>query len=215
MAETARESPIGRFMISYQAILYFPVLLFARLAWAHQSWVFIFGGLGQWSVKGADLDKRGLKYPVLEKVGLLLHYSWVFFLLSQMPILHSFAFFIFAQMLCGLLLALVFGLGHNGMSVYPANERPDFWTLQVTTTRNVTSNWFVDWFCGGLQFQVDHHLFPMLPRHNLKRVNKLVASFCKEQGVSYHEAGMVQGTLEVLRHLNKVSVEFVAHFPAM
>ena len=31
----------------------------------------------------------------------------------------------------------------------------------------------------GLQYQVDHHLFPMLPRHNLKKVNKLVASFCK------------------------------------
>ena len=46
MAESARESRVGRMMITWQAVLYFPVLLFARLAWAHQSWVFVFGGFG-------------------------------------------------------------------------------------------------------------------------------------------------------------------------
>jgi fatty acid desaturase len=116
---------------------------------------------------------------------------------------------------CGLLLATVFGLGHNGMAVYPADQRPDFWKLQVTTTRNITSNWFVDWFCGGLQYQVDHHLFPMLPRHNLKKVHVLVESFCKEHDMYYHETDMWVGTMEVLNHLNKVSVEFIEHFPAM
>ena len=61
---------------------------------------------------------------------------------------------------------------------------------RVSTTRNVTSTLFNDWFCGGLQYQVDHHLFPSLPRHNLHKVNALVKIFCKEHGVSYHEAGM-------------------------
>jgi fatty acid desaturase len=116
---------------------------------------------------------------------------------------------------CGLLLATVFGLGHNGMAVYPADQRPDFWKLQVTNTRNITSNWFVDWFCGGLQYHVDHHLFPMLPRHNLKKVHVLVESFCKEHDMYYHETDMWVGTMEVLNHLNKVSVEFIEHFPAM
>ena len=101
------------------------------------------------------------------------------------------------------------------MSVYPADQRPDFWKLQVTTTRNVTSNFFVDWFCGGLQYQVDHHLFPMLPRHNLGKVHKLVAKFCKDEGVTYHEANMWVGTIEVLSHLSEVSNEFIREFPAM
>lgn len=120
-----------------------------------------------------------------------------------------------AQTSCGLFLATVFGLGHNGMSVYPADERPDFWKLQVSTTRNVTSNSFVDWFCGGLQYQVDHHLFPSLPRHNLKKVHTLVESFCKDQGVTYHEATMFAGTMEVLNHLSTISKEFITEFPAM
>mmetsp|Transcript_25830 Transcript_25830/g.35512 ORF Transcript_25830/g.35512 Transcript_25830/m.35512 type:complete len:463 (+) Transcript_25830:102-1490(+) len=215
MAETAQNSKIGRLLISWQAFFYFPVLLFARMAWAHQSWVFVWGGFGQHSVQGAAIDKKKMKYPTAEKVLLVLHYVGLFTIMSYMPLFNAACYFLLAQTSCGLFLATVFGLGHNGMSVYPANQRPDFWKLQVTTTRNVTSNWFVDWFCGGLQYQVDHHLFPMLPRHNLKQVHELVESFCKEQGVTYHEADMWVGTLEVLQHLSKVSVEFIKEFPAM
>jgi acyl-lipid Delta6-acetylenase / acyl-lipid (9-3)-desaturase len=215
MAESAKDCKKGRFLIQWQAFFYFPALLFARLAWAHQSWVFVWGGYGQHSVAAAEIDRKKIQYPTLEKMALVGHYVALFYIMSFMPILNAVAFFMTAQMSCGLFLALVFGLGHNGMSVYPANQRPDFWKLQVTTTRNVTSNWFVDWFCGGLQYQVDHHLFPMLPRHNLKQVHELVESFCKEQGVTYHEADMWTGTLEVLTHLNQVSAEFIKEFPAM
>eukprot|EP01041_Mallomonas_annulata_P000813 gene813-1588_t len=215
MAETAKNSPFGRFMITWQAVLYFPVLLFARLSWLHQSWVFVFGGVGQWSVKGAEMDIKSSKHSFLEKIALIIHHSATFYLLTFMPLSHAIAFYALAQTLCGLMLAIVFGLGHNGMAVYPADQRPDFWKLQVTTTRNVSSNWFSDWFCGGLQYQVDHHLFPMVPRHHLKAVHVLVESFCKEHNVTYHEADMLVGTVEVLRHLNQVSHEFIEHFPAM
>ena len=156
-----------------------------------------------------------MRFPILERIGLILHYCWLGAVLYQMPFLNAFAYFMVSQTSCGLFLATVFGLGHNGMAVYPADERPDFWKLQVSTTRNVTSNFFVDWFCGGLQYQVDHHLFPMLPRHNLPKVHTLVESFCKDQGVTYHEANMWDGTVEVLSHLDKVSAEFIHEFPAM
>lgn len=215
MAENAKDSEWGRFMIKYQAAFYFPALLFARLAWAHQSWVFVYGGWGQHSVKGAKQDQANMKYPTLEKIALLLHYTFFGWVMSNMAPLNAIAYFLVAQTVCGLFLAVVFGLGHNGMAVYPADQRPDFWKLQVSTTRNVTSNMFVDWFCGGLQYQVDHHLFPSLPRHNLKKVHELVHSFCKDQGVSYHETNMWVGTKEVLSHLSEVSREFLEEFPAM
>lgn len=215
MAESAQDSKTGRFMISWQAFFYFPVLLFARLAWAHQSWVFVFGGFGAHSVEGAAIDKKNMQYPTLEKISIILHYVGLLTILSYMPVVNAFCYFMLAQTSCGLFLAVVFGLGHNGMAVYPADQRPDFWKLQVSTTRNVTSNWFVDWFCGGLHYQVDHHLFPMLPRHNLAQVHVLVESFCKEHNLTYHETTLWDGSVEVLQHLNKVSLEFVKEFPAM
>eukprot|EP01035_Chromulina_nebulosa_P016834 gene16834-22319_t len=215
MAETARGNALGRFLIRYQSYLYFPLLLFARLAWAHQSWVFVFGGLGQHSVKAAHIDKKNMKYPILEKISLIIHYSWLLLVISKMSPVNGILYFFIAQLSCGIFLALVFGLGHNGMAVYPADQRPDFWKLQVSTTRNISSNWFVDWFCGGLHYQVDHHLFPSIPRHHLKKVHAIVESFCKEKGVTYHETGLLEGTVEVLSHLSKVSQEFIEHFPAM
>eukprot|EP01032_Pedospumella_encystans_P011721 gene11721-13611_t len=215
MAESAQGSKFGQHMIHWQAFLYFPLLLLARLAWAHQSWVFVFGGYGQHSVKGAALDQKKMQYPTAEKVLLMVHYFLYFLILRQMPFFTAVAYFLVSQTSCGLYLALVFGLGHNGMAVYPADQRPDFWKLQVSTTRNITGGAFVDWFCGGLNYQVDHHLFPMLPRHNLGKVNALVKSFCKEQGVTYHEADLFSGNVEVLQHLSKVSAEFVREFPAM
>lgn len=135
MAESARNSPVGRFFIKWQAFLYFPILLFARLAWAHQSWVFVFGGFGQWSVKTAAIDMKKIKYPLLEKIGLILHYLGLLWICSYMPILDAILYFLVAQTSCGLFLATVFGLGHNGMAVYPADQRPDFWKLQVSTDR--------------------------------------------------------------------------------
>jgi acyl-lipid Delta6-acetylenase / acyl-lipid (9-3)-desaturase len=215
MAEQAKNNPTARFLIRWQAVFYFPVLLFARLAWAQQSWVFVWGGAGQHSVKCASKDRLHMKFPMLERICLILHYAWILAIMYHMPLFNALAFFVVSQTSCGLMLALVFGLGHNGMAVYPAEQRPDFWKLQVTTTRNVTSNLFTDWFCGGLQYQVDHHLFPSLPRHNLGKVHKLVESFCKEHGVTYHEADMFVGTWEVLTHLGDVSKEFLEHFPAM
>lgn len=215
MAERAKESKMGQFMIRYQAILYFPVLLFARLAWLQQSWLFVFGGAGQWSTKGAQLEMKRMKFRTLEQAGLIGYYLWNLALLAQMPLSHAIPFVLLSQTACGFMLALVFGLGHNGMATYEADKRPDFWKLQVTTTRNVTSNWFTDWFCGGLQYQVDHHLFPSLPRHNFGKVHKLVESFCKEHNVYYHEAGVWDGSVEVLQHLQKVSCEFIKQFPAM
>ncbi|CAE7564791.1 unnamed protein product [Symbiodinium microadriaticum] len=193
-----------------------PILAWSlKMAESAKSWVFVFGGVGQSSVKMAELDKKNMQYPTLEKIALVCHYMALGWILYQMPAGNALAYFLVSQTSCGLFLALVFGLGHNGMAVYPADHRPDFWKLQVSTTRNITSTWFVDWFCGGLQYQVDHHLFPSLPRHNLKKAHELVESFCKSEGVTYHETDMWVGTKEVLMHLSKVSREFVTEFPAM
>ncbi|GAX27437.1 Delta8-fatty-acid desaturase [Fistulifera solaris] len=215
-----KDSASVKFLIRYQAYFYFPILLLARLSWLNESFKTAFG-LGAASENAAlELKAKGLQYPILEKVGILLHYAWMFVVSSgfgRFPVWYAATYFLVATASCGFLLAIVFGLGHNGMATYDADARPDFWKLQVTTTRNITGGHgfpqaFVDWFCGGLQYQVDHHLFPSLPRHNLAKTHALVRSFCKEWNVHYHEADLVDGTIEVLQHLSKVSNDFLLDF---
>merc|ERR1712160_72457 len=226
-SKSGADTPFVRFAIKYQAWTYFPILMLARISWVNESFKTAYRlGAATENAK-LEMERKGLQYPIAEKVLLLIFHSWTFVVSSgygRFSPLYSLAYFLTATCSCGLFLALVFGLGHNGMAVYDAETRPDFWKLQVTTTRNIIGGhgipqFFVDWFCGGLQYQVDHHLFPMMPRNNIAKCHKLVESFCKEWDVDYHAVDMWVGTLEVLNHLQNVSDEFiidmVEDFPAM
>jgi len=227
LEKNGKDTGLTNFFIKYQALTYFPILLLARISWLNESFKAALG-LGAASENAKEEFKRkGLAYPIAEPALLLCFHAWNFALsckFGQWSLAYSAMYYMIATCSSGLLLALVFGLGHNGMATYEAEKRPDFWNLQVTTTRNIIGGHgmpqaFVDWFCGGLQYQVEHHLFPTMPRHNLAKCHTLVDSFCKKEGVSYHEADMIDGNIEVLKHLSSVSNDFVAEFikefPAM
>ncbi|KAJ0404412.1 hypothetical protein P43SY_007665 [Pythium insidiosum] len=210
MAALAADSAVGRFFVRHQAVLYFPLLLLARLSWMLQSFLYAFRGFAFYAYDP-------VQHEALERAGLLVHYAWNVALpyAAGMSLGQGVAFFLTSQATCGLLLALVFSLGHNGMAVYERERKPDFWQLQVSTTRNIKSSLFMDWFTGGLNYQIDHHLFPMLPRHNLHKVNVLIKSLCKEFDLPFHETGFWDGLGEVVGHLGHISKEFIADFPAM
>jgi acyl-lipid Delta6-acetylenase / acyl-lipid (9-3)-desaturase len=203
MALKAAESAVGRFFITNQAVLYFPILLIARMSWVIQSAVFVFQvGISVWGQK----RNAPLRLGALEGLGLVLHYAWYFGLMARyMSLGDAIVFLLATQMMCGFMLALVFGLGHNGMSVYDADALPDFLTMQVTTTRNVHPTPFTQWFMGGLEFQLEHHLFPYVPRHNMPAIAALVKPLCKKHGIPYVCTDMVEGSIDVLKHLTSVS----------
>merc|ERR1711937_733705 len=227
LSKSGEDTLLVRTAIKWQAFTYFPILLLARISWLNESAKTAFGIAGSSKNAQIELERKGIMYPKLERSGIILHHIWVLAYCSgfgRFGVAYTTGLFFLSTCSCGLFLALVFGLGHNGMAVYDAETRPDFWKLQVTTTRNITGGhgipqWFVDWFCGGLQYQVDHHLFPMMPRNNIAKCHKLVESFCKEWDVDYHAVDMWVGTLEVLRHLQHVSddflVDMIEDFPAM
>ena len=73
--------------------------------------------------------------------------------------------------------------------------------MQLRTTMNVMTPPLLDWVHIGLQFQVEHHLFPRLPRHNLRKARELVKPICVKHGIHYHEPGFFAGNLEMWRAL--------------
>ncbi len=88
-------------------------------------------------------------------------------------------------------------------SLTPAEER-DYLRRQVLTARNVRGGRIVDLLLGGLNYQVEHHLFPSMPRPNLRRAQGLVTDFCAERGIRYVETGLLDSYRQVLRHLHDI-----------
>jgi fatty acid desaturase len=213
-------------LLRAQAFLYFPILLFARLTWALQSLSFVFrfeagffanseGKVREKLAVATGAAKvQGLKYDMGEKSLLIAHYLGcaAVCLGSTSSLAMGLLHFALAQMACGILLAVAFGVGHNGMTIHSVTSRPGFARMQCETTRNVDNDalGLTGWFMGGLHLQVEHHLFINVPRHNLAAIKPRVEALCKKHGVPYHSTSLLQGTAEVLGCL----AEVVKSFPA-
>ncbi|KAI8622461.1 delta-6 fatty acid desaturase [Chytriomyces sp. MP71] len=189
-----KDADVSRFLIANQPILFFPILGVARLAWCSSSIRFQFGD------KVVSPPKA-----LLEKTTLALHWAWFLTLtFGFCSPLRALLFFFLAECGCGLLLAFVFTVNHNGMPVYTASEAKkfDFYELQILTGRDVISNSFSDWFTGGLNYQVEHHMFPTLPRHHFHKVQPLVEELCKKHNVPFHKTTLIGGMGEILGRLS-------------
>jgi fatty acid desaturase len=108
--------------------------------------------------------------------------------------------------LFGLYLGCCFAPNHKGMPILEEGKEPDYLRRQVLTSRNVRGSRVVDFLMGGLNYQIEHHLFPSMPRPSLRRAQPLVRAFCAERGVSYSESSVVGSYGEALRHLHQAGV---------
>jgi fatty acid desaturase len=106
--------------------------------------------------------------------------------------------------LFGVLLGGAFAPNHKGMPIVPASTEIDFLRRQVLMSRNIRGNVVVDFFMGGLNRQIEHHLFPSMPRPNLKHVQPLVREHCSQLGVDYTEVGFFASYRIVIGYLNDV-----------
>jgi fatty acid desaturase len=106
--------------------------------------------------------------------------------------------------LFGVYLGCTFAPNHKCMPIYADDdERPDFLRRQVLTSRNVTGGPAIDVLLGGLNYQIEHHLFPNMPTPNLRRAAPIVRDYCNQIGVAYTEAGLVDSYRQALTYLHE------------
>jgi len=104
--------------------------------------------------------------------------------------------------LFGLYMGSTFAPNHKGMPILTADDTSDFLHRQVLTSRNVTGGRLLDGFLGGLNHQIEHHLFPSMPRPNLRRAQPLIRRFCAEHGIAYAQTTLFDAYRQALRHLH-------------
>jgi fatty acid desaturase len=106
----------------------------------------------------------------------------------------------------GFYLGCAFAPNHIGMPLVPATLKLDFLRRQVLVSRNITGGRAVSVLMGGLNHQIEHHLFPSIARPHLRTIAPPVAAYCAAQGIPYTQTSLVMAYRHVLRHLNQVGL---------
>jgi len=142
----------------------------------------------------------------VEAVLLVTHVAaYATLLLTSLSLGQALAFAAVHQALLGLHLGLAFAPNHKGMEMpAPDGERWGHLRRQVLTSRNVRGDALTDWFLGGLNYQIEHHLFPSMPRPHLRLAQPTVRAYCREMGIPYTETGLVDSYRQALRHMHEV-----------
>ncbi|BCJ66586.1 fatty acid desaturase family protein [Polymorphospora rubra] len=189
--QAAQTSGFGRWIVERQAYLFFPLLTLEGLA------------LHVASVK-ALLGSTPIRHRRTELLLLAVHtvgyFAAVFAVLSP---LKAIAFIVIHQGLFGVYMGCSFAPNHKGMLMPTDSDDLDFLRKQVLTSRNVRGGVFVDFALGGLNYQIEHHLFPSMPRSNLRRAQPIVAAYCAENGIPYEETGLIDSYRQALAHLHE------------
>lgn len=146
-------------------------------------------------------------YRSIEILSLIIYLSWFLCLLSFIPTYTQRLIYIFISYMITMPLHIQITLSHFGMSTDDYGPGESFPARMLRTTMDIACPTWLDFFHGGLQYQVVHHLFPRMPRHNLRSASYFVQKFADEVGLKYHVYGFVCGNKKVINSLKEVGMQ--------
>jgi linoleoyl-CoA desaturase len=111
----------------------------------------------------------------------------------------------------GFNLSIIFNLAHimngNEFPILEGQYLQDEWAIhQVKTTANfATNNWFLTWYLGGLNFQIEHHIFPRMSHIHYPNIHRIVKETCQEFNIDYINYSTIwQAVIEHINYLQKL-----------
>ncbi|MYX77025.1 acyl-CoA desaturase [Streptomyces sp. SID3915] len=190
--QAAQREGFARWLTRNQARLFFPMLLLEGIALKIYGFQY--------------LRRQPLRESLLSGFLLVAHIGlYATLLLTVMSPGKAVVFALVHHALFGLHLGMAFAPNHKGMEMPdPDGDRWGHLQRQVLTSRNVRGAVLTDWFLGGLNYQIEHHLFPSMPRPHLRLVQPLVKAHCAEIGMPYTETGLIESYRQALRHMHDV-----------
>lgn len=183
-----------RWLRAHQGMFFFPLLL----------------------LEGVSLHASGLR-RVLARGKLKRRWAEIVFLLIRLAGFPALVFMVLSPGIAFVFLAVqlgVFGLymgasfapNHKGMPVVPKDANLDFLRRQVMMSRNIRGSRVLDAAMGGLNYQIEHHLFPSMPRPHLRKAAPIIAEYCRTHEVPYLQTGLIASYTTVVRYINRVGL---------
>jgi fatty acid desaturase len=188
-APAAGRGPVASWLARWQAPLFFPLMLL-RSSGMHVLGI---------TRLARRRDRAAAAEAALIALHAALYLTVVLWVLSPLKAL---AFIAVQQGVFSLYLGISFAPNHKGMPLIESAAAAGFARRQVTTARNISGGRLTTFMLGGLNYQIEHHLFPSMPRPNLPRVQGLVTDFCLAAGLGYSEESFAGSFREIIRHLS-------------
>jgi fatty acid desaturase len=192
--DAAKAKGVYGWVTRHQGYFFFPVLLLEGLNLHIHGFRTVFGR--------GKVDKRWVEISMLvSRVGA---YLAVVFLM--LPLGMAFAFVGVQLGVFGMYMGASFAPNHKGMPILPRDSKVDFLRRQVLTSRNIKGGFVMDVFMGGLNYQIEHHLFPNMPRPHLKEAQRIAKGYCETHRIPYTETTITQSYGIVINYLNRVGL---------
>ncbi|MDL5351647.1 acyl-CoA desaturase [Microbacterium sp. zg-YB36] len=192
--DAASARGIRRLITKRQGWLFFPLLMFEGLNLHFLAFRHVFG-------------RQPVKDRWFEITLLLVRHAVVYTpLFIFLPVGMALAFMGVQLAVFGVYMGASFAPNHKGMPVIDKDAKLDFFTKQVRTSRNIRGGWWATWLMGGLNYQIEHHLFPNMPRPHLAQAREIVIEACKTLDVPYTETSLLRSYAIVIDYLNRVGL---------
>lgn len=190
-----RDKLVVRIMRRYQAFLFFPLGMFVSFTMRLKALMFY-------------LNNQSKKTGVLFIAHALMIFVWYVGPFIVFPLWKAMTFLIVANLVSGFYMLNVFAPNHKGMPQLEKNTKMSFLERQIITARNITCSAVLNHLYMGLNYQIEHHLFPYCPRNKLVRISPYVKKICEEHQLQYTQMSAIQSTKFILRNLSEASEEF-------
>lgn len=186
---------VTRFLVSYQHLTYYPVMCLARINLFAQSFALL-------------LSKRRVPNRGQELLGILVFWVWYPLLVSRLPNWGERIAFVLMSFSVTGIQHVQFCLNHFSSDIYVGPPTGNDWfEKQTCGTLDISCPAWMDWFHGGLQFQVEHHLFPRLPRCHLRKVSPFVEELCKKHNLPYNCASFWMANVLTYKTLRTAALQ--------
>ncbi|KAJ5719073.1 hypothetical protein N7493_007528 [Penicillium malachiteum] len=191
---------VARLTVKYQHYLYYPILLFGRFNLYFLSWEHILVGRG-------PRHGAGWWHRWFELSGQVFFWTWFGYgvVYSSIPTWWNRIIFVLISHMVTAPLHVQITLSHYAMSTADLGPLESFPQKMLRTTMDVDCPPWLDFFHGGLQFQAIHHLYPRIPRHNLRKTQEFVKEFCEDVNIPYAVFTFYDGNKEVIGRLRHVA----------
>lgn len=190
-----RKNILVRFMRPYQAWLYFPLGSLVSFTMRLKAVPYLL----------KRLNYGNYIFLVFHILGIIIWYVGPFLVF---PPLKAIIFFVFTNMVGGFYMLNIFAPNHKGIPQLEKETQISFLEHQIITSRNVKTSLLGNYLYMGLNYQIEHHLFPYCPRNNLHKVAPYVKRLCKENGLPYMEMGAVETGLFIVKELHNTTLKY-------